>query len=330
MIQIQKHRLKQLLNACKNKKAAVVGDIMLDRYIWGSVSRISPEAPVPVVEVSEESSRIGGAANVANNIHSLGGVPLLFGVIGDDVPGNDLKEKLAETKMETFGIVTDKTRPTTMKTRIIAHNQHVVRTDFELKNDIAGDIADNLLNKLEGVIKELSIIILQDYNKGVLTQSCIERIISLAKEHGCPVTVDPKFNNFFEFRDVTLFKPNIKETQSALGFILDSEERIAAAGKLLIERLNSEHVLITRGSAGMSLFSQDGFSVNVPAKAKNIADVSGAGDTVISVLSMILAAGGDMLEAATVANYAAGIVVGEVGIVPVELDTLEEAITNDG
>jgi len=329
MKEVKRKTLVHLLNKIKKKKVAVIGDIMVDRYIKGRVSRISPEAPVPVVEVTDEYVRIGGAGNVANNIYTLGGTPLLFGIIGADEAGRNLVKIMQEKNLETAGILTDKSRPTTLKTRIIAQNQHVVRADFESKECISQEIDDKLLDLLEKNIGTIDGIILEDYNKGVLSKSIISRVIELAGKHNCPVTVDPKFNNFFEYRNVTLFKPNIGETRSALGFSLDSEERISVAGRLLLERLNCENVLITRGSQGMSLFSKDGFEGRIKTKAKKIADVSGAGDAVISTITLILAAAGDIQDAAIIANHAAGVVVGEVGIVPIEPEKILESFDND-
>ncbi|MFC1556322.1 D-glycero-beta-D-manno-heptose-7-phosphate kinase [candidate division KSB1 bacterium] len=329
MKKIKEDRLKQLLKNCHGKNIAVIGDIMVDRYIWGKVSRISPEAPVPVVEVNEEFSRIGGAGNVANNILSLGGNPLLFGIIGKDHAGKELISRMEIKGLDPVGLVEDEARPTTVKTRIIAHNQHVVRADFESKERISKTIEKNLLKQLKEEIGRLDGIILQDYNKGVLTRKVIREVIDMSGNYDFPITVDPKFNHFFEYKGVDLFKPNIIETQNALGFALDSEESVLKAGRELLERLKCEHVLITRGSAGMSLFSKDGYEGRVTTKAKEIADVSGAGDTVISTLTMILAAGGDVREASSIANHAAGVVVGEVGIVAIEPQKIMESFKNN-
>jgi len=319
---INNKRLNELLSNCQGKTIAVIGDVMLDRYIWGKVARISPEAPVPVVEVNKESYQLGGAANVANNIKSLGGKPLLFGVVGNDHSGNDLINLMEESGFNNQGILVDDTRPTTLKTRIIADDQHVVRADFESTEDISQKLSDEMFKILERSITEIDGIIIQDYNKGFIIRSFIKKLIKLALKHKCPITVDPKFKNFFEYKNVTLFKPNIVETQNALGFSLDSDERVTIAGKLLLERLKCENVLITRGSEGMSLFSNNDSENKVETKARNIHDVSGAGDTVISALTMILAAGGDMLEAATISNHGAGVVCGEVGIVPITAEKL--------
>ncbi|MCH7781473.1 D-glycero-beta-D-manno-heptose-7-phosphate kinase [candidate division KSB1 bacterium] len=325
MKSINKKRLNELLNRCKGKSIAVMGDIMLDRYIWGKVVRISPEAPVPVVEVNKESIQLGGAANVANNIKSLGGEPLLFGIVGDDHSGKDLKKLMIDKGFNNQGVLVDHGRPTTLKTRIIADDQHVVRADFESTEDISQHLSDRLFKLLEKSIEDIDGIIIQDYNKGFLTKSFIKNLIELALNHDCPITVDPKFNNFFEYTNVTLFKPNIVETQNALGFSLDSDERVSIAGKLLLERLQCDNVLITRGSEGMSLFSKNYSENKVETKARIIHDVSGAGDTVISTLTMILSAGGDILEAATISNHAAGVVCGEIGIVPITSEKLSSS-----
>lgn len=326
---ISKKRLNELLKNCKDKTIAVIGDVMLDRYIWGKVARISPEAPVPVVEVNRESYQLGGAANVANNIKSLGGIPLLFGIVGNDHSGKDLKNLMEEKGFNNEGILIDNGRPTTLKTRIIADDQHVVRADFESTEDISQSLSDKLFKIVERSMNEIDGIIIQDYNKGFIIKSFIKNLIKLAIKHNCPITVDPKFNNFFEYKKVTLFKPNIVETQNALGFSLDSDERVTIAGKLLIERLKCENVLITRGSEGMSLFSNSDSENKVETKARTIHDVSGAGDTVISALTMILAAGGDILEAATISNHGAGVVCGEVGIVPITSEKLKDSFEKD-
>ncbi len=329
MKKIKLNRLKQLLRKCMDVNIAVIGDVMIDRFIWGKVSRISPEAPVPVVNVTYESTHLGGAANVSNNIAGLGGNPYLFGVVGNDPAGNDLVSILEKQNFEKVGITIDENRPTTMKTRIIAHDQHVVRADFETTEDIKSNVQNDLIESFKKVLPNLDGIVMQDYNKGVLTKPLIKKIIELANEYNCPVAVDPKFNNFFDYKKVTLFKPNILETKNALGFSLDSDERVNLAGRMLLERLSCDNVLITRGSEGMSLFLSDGEEKRVQTKARNVHDVSGAGDTVISTLTMILAAGGDVIEAATIANHAAGVVCGEVGIVAITEDKIIESFNND-
>jgi len=328
MKSIEKRRAETLFSKIEGKKIAVIGDIMLDRYLWGKVSRISPEAPVPVVQIEQESERLGGAANVANNISSLGGIPILFGTIGDDIDGENIRNLMKKRKYFTDGLVMDKSRPTTVKTRVIAHNQHVVRTDKESVENIDTGVAEKLKKSMKTHIKNLDALIIEDYNKGLLSKEIIGFIIELALKENLIITVDPKINNFFEYKNVTVFKPNLKETQESLGFKINNNERLEIAGKMLLDRLNSKYVLITRGDKGMSLFGNGKRIKDVETKALKVHDVSGAGDTVISTLTLFLAGGADILEATTLANYAAGIVCGEVGIVPIDKDKLKIAVVN--
>lgn len=318
-------RLETLFEKLGGKRIAVVGDLMLDRYFWGSVARISPEAPVPVVEVDSESNRLGGAANVANNISSLGGTPLLMGVVGQDDSGRALKTIVADNGFPGDGILIDPSRPTTVKTRVIAHHQHVVRVDRETKDDIPADMRAKILDVLRRSASSLDAIIIQDYNKGVVTKELIHELVEFARQQNVIITVDPKFNNFFEYKNVTVFKPNRKETEEALGVRLGDQASIDRAGRALVERLKAEHVLLTLGERGMSLFDSDGAVTHVPTSARQVADVSGAGDTVISTLTMALAAGASIKEAAMLANVAGGVVCGEVGIVPITVDALRHA-----
>lgn len=329
MVSFESSRLKALLQAFDGKRVAVVGDLMLDRYYWGSVNRISPEAPVPVVEVDEESTRLGGAANVANNIASLGGTPFLVGVVGADEGGKRLRTTVEAQGFPTDGLVTDGSRPTTVKTRVIAHHQHVVRIDQEVKTDIDAGMQRRIVEVLTAHLSSIDAIILEDYNKGVMTRELIRTIIDLARKQGRIVTVDPKFNNFFEYRQATVFKPNRKETEEALGVRIDSQAEVETAGRTLLERLQTETVLMTLGERGMALFERTGEVSFVPTHARHVADVSGAGDTVISTLTIALAAGAGTKEAAALANHAGGIVCGEVGIVPIGKQELMEAVLND-
>lgn len=322
------HRLKEILDKLTGKRIAVVGDLMVDRYYWGSVARISPEAPVPVVEVESESTRLGGAANVANNIASLGGIPLLVGVIGNDTGGQILKKLMQENGFPVDGVVVDNERPTTVKTRVIAHHQHVVRIDQEVKEDISESLQQKILDTLQNTIDAVDAVILEDYNKGVIVRSLIPELVSLARSKNKIITVDPKFNNFFEYKRVTVFKPNRKETEEALGCRLTDRDAVEQAGRKLIERLEADSVLLTLGERGMSLFERTGEVIHVPTRARHVADVSGAGDTVIATLTMALAAGADVREASSLANFAGGVVCGEVGIVPIERKALFDAVMN--
>jgi rfaE bifunctional protein kinase chain/domain len=319
-------RLKKLVQTFKKKRIAVVGDLMLDKYVWGSVLRISPEAPVPVVEVEKETERLGGAANVANNIKSLGGRPLLVGVIGNDANGATLTRLLKEQECSAAGIVRDASRPTTNKTRVIAHSQHVVRIDHEQRRDISSSVQEQILSVLRRNISSIDGIILEDYNKGVIVKTLIHRIVELAREHGTIVTVDPKFQNFFEYNNVSVFKPNRKEVEEALGTKVNSEREVREAMMAIKKHLNADNVLLTRGEHGMSLLDREGAVEHFPTRARHVADVSGAGDTVIATLTMALASGASIQESTAMSNFAGGIVCGEVGIVPIMPEVLIETI----
>jgi len=326
MVHLTADRLSQIQKGFTGKRIAVVGDLMLDRYFWGRVARISPEAPVPVVEIDEESTRLGGAANVANNIASLGGVPIMIGIVGKDAGAESLRTLVTEKGFPADGIVIDNSRPTTIKTRVIAHAQHVVRIDQEEKLDLNAETQGRVLTALENQIKSLDGIILEDYNKGVLTKGLIKSVIQLAKDYKKPITVDPKSNNFFEYQRVSVFKPNRKEAEEALGHRLHTIDDMEGAVRDLLKKLAADNVLLTLGEMGMVLLERNGSPVHVETRARHVADVSGAGDTVIATLTMAMAAGATIQESASLANYAGGIVCGEVGIVPIEKDILIQTI----
>ena len=329
MVNISSKRLDELKNNFEGKKIAVIGDMMLDCYFWGEVKRISPEAPVPVVEVGDEFYRFGGAANVALNILKLGGIPLPIGVIGYDNDGTIFTSLINENGMHSDGIFTDDTRPTTAKTRVIAHKQHIVRIDKESKDYINDEMRKKIFSYLESHVKKIDGIIIEDYNKGVLTPELIDKIISLANKNDILITVDPKFNNFFAFKNVTVFKPNRKEAEDVLGMKIKTDTDITTAGSTIRKKLNAQNVLLTLGDEGIAIFGENSAEKRMPTKAIKVADVSGAGDTVISTLTLALAAGANILEASYLANYAAGVVCGEVGIVPIERDRLFNALTED-
>ncbi len=299
---------------------------MLDRYFWGTVNRISPEAPVPVVDIESESFHLGGASNVAMNLQSLGAQGLMVGVCGDDNSGKTVRDILHEANMDASGIISDSERPTTVKTRIIGNNQQIARLDREVKSPIADDLSRKLLGVLEASQNQLSGIILEDYNKGVITPFLIREVIALAQKRSIPVFVDPKFANFFAYQRVTLFKPNKKETQDALGFSLSSDDEVLRAGRELLTRLQCENVLVTLGARGMMLFESNGTVSSVPTRARHVADVSGAGDTAIATLAAAVAAGASFVEAASLANSAAGAVCEEPGIVAITPKRLLETV----
>ena len=329
MVDISKDRLDTLNKNFDGKKIAIIGDMMLDGYYWGDVKRISPEAPVPVLEVEEEFFRFGGAANVALNILKLGGVPIPIGVIGYDNYGTIFTSLIKDAGIESQGIIVDESRPTTTKTRVIADNHHVVRIDKESKKYLDEKTEKKLSSYIANIINTVDGIILQDYNKGVLSASLIDQIISLANQNNVLITVDPKFDNFFAYKNVTVFKPNRKEAEEVLGIKIKKSDDVTAAGTKLLEKLNAENVLLTLGDEGIAVFGQKNKEKRMPTKARKVADVSGAGDTVISTLTLALAAGADVYEASLLANYAAGIVYGEVGIVPVEKEMLFETVMKD-
>ncbi|MCF8241164.1 MAG: D-glycero-beta-D-manno-heptose-7-phosphate kinase [Melioribacteraceae bacterium] len=329
MNSFSKQRLDSLKNKFAGKRIAVIGDMMLDAYLWGDVSRVSPEAPVPVVEIDNEFFRFGGAANVALNVLKLGGEPVPIGIIGNDTDGLKFNELMSEAGINSAGILIDDNRPTTSKTRVIANDQHVVRIDREIKTDISADTEKKLADFILQQTDNLDGIILQDYNKGVLTDSLIKEIITAANKKNILITVDPKFKNFFQFENVTLFKPNKSETENALGIRISNHEDAVAAGKKMLLKLNSQFVLLTLGKHGIILFQKNADEINIPTKARKVADVSGAGDTVISTLTLALAAGAEIQEAAYLANYAGGLVCEEVGIVPIELEKLFNTVRKE-
>ena len=333
MLQLNQTQLEALSNAFSRVRIAVVGDLMLDRYTFGSVSRISPEAPVPVLEIESEQARLGGAANVGHNILGLGATPLMLGVVGDDTSGLILKGIFTDLGFPLDGIVTDHSRPTTVKTRVIAGSQQMLRLDHEVKHEISRETEDRLIAALTARIDELDGIILEDYNKGVVTKSVIRRVIALGVEHNKPVFVDPKAQNFFEYQGCTVFKPNRKEVEDALGTRITNEDETTAAGLRLLDMLKAENVLLTLGEKGMMLFERvphdGGEPFAIPTRAREVADVSGAGDTVIATLSVAMACGMDIREAAELANRAAGLVIEEVGIVPIYREQLVQAVLED-
>jgi len=329
MIRFSEKRLNNLFAGFSNQRIIVIGDLMLDRYLWGTVSRISPEAPVPVVEIESESFRFGGAANVAYNVLTLGAEVIPIGIVGDDGSGAVLRRLFQEKGFPVEGLIVDKERPTIVKTRVIAHSQHVVRTDREVRDAISYRIQRVILDFFEDHLDGVSGIILEDYNKGLLVPRFIKSVIQLAKERGKMVFVDPKFDNFFEYRGVTLFKPNRKEVADKLGFRLNSNEDMEKAGQKILTKLNCEALLITLGEEGMSLFQPGKPWVKIPTRAVKVHDVSGAGDTVIATMAVAMTAGANVREAATIANHAAGLVCGEVGIVPVDRERLFQSLKQD-
>ena len=322
--------LESLQGAFSKARVAVVGDLMLDRYLFGTVSRISPEAPVPVLDIVHDEIRLGGAANVGHNIHTLDASALLFGVVGDDSKGERVRQLMGSIGLETSGIVADHSRPTTIKTRVVAGSHQMLRVDQERKHHIPASVEDALLARLGAEIESLDGIILEDYNKGVLTPRVIRETIRLALEHGIPVFVDPKHENFFEYKRSTVFKPNKKEIEDALGLRLADDDNVQKAGFKLLDMLQAENILLTLSEKGMMLYERGAAEpFSIPTRARQVADVSGAGDTVIATLAVAKASGASLREAAMIANRAAGLVVEELGIVPIRRQQLFEALYED-
>ncbi len=313
--------LEKLFNSFRNCNIAIVGDIMLDKYIFGHVSRISPEYPVPVVDVVKETFRLGGAANVAVNIRAMGSRTSLFGLTGADADGDIMRDLLAGHNLPLSSVIRDTSRPTTCKTRILSQNHHIVRVDHESRNQISEALENVILEQIKASIDDFDAIILEDYNKGVLTTRLIKSITCLAAENKVPVLVDPKLERFFDYRDCTIFKPNLAEVASSLGIVPpESDSDIEKACARLIEKIGCRHLVITRGEKGMTICNDT--CTHIPAATIDVADVSGAGDTVIAMLALGAASGLDIVTSAEIATLAASCVCQEVGAAPVKPDKL--------
>ncbi len=325
----ERKRLHAIIEHFPKARILVVGDIVLDHYIWGKVSRISPEAPVPVVNVSRENLLLGGSANVVHNIHALGGSVGICGVIGSDDAGKQLIRMLQKQGIDSDGIIADASRPTTIKTRIIAHSQQVVRFDRESKERIEPGLHRRLFDMVkQKVAAGLDAIVISDYSKGVITRELVRDIVKLAKRHKLVVSVDPKVNHFGMYSGVTILTPNINEASLGSKIDIDDEQSLLQAGALLLRNLKCRAVLITRGEQGMSLFEHSNKVTHIPTVARAVYDVTGAGDTVISALTLAMAVGASLVDAARIANNAAGIVVGVVGTATVRPDELKKMITD--
>lgn len=307
-------------------KVLIVGDIMLDRYWWGSVSRISPEAPVPVVTLDKTSLLPGGAANVAANVAGLGAKPYLVGVIGDDAEANWFSKILIEANISGSFLVSLKDRQTTVKTRIVAHNQHVVRIDQENTQILSKEDEQVVLKQIETIIDEVDIVIISDYAKGLITDNLAKRLITKTISRKKKILVDPKGKNYFKYKGATLLTPNQKEAAQATVLDEYEKESIEKSGKILLEKLSLEALLITRGEKGMTLFEKKREIAHLEALARKVYDVTGAGDTVIAVLAVMLASGANFKEAAKIANISAGLVVEQIGTTAITLKILREVL----
>jgi rfaE bifunctional protein kinase chain/domain len=310
----------------RKKRILVFGDLILDRFIFGSVSRISPEAPVPVVEIKNENTCLGGAANVAANIWSLGGIPVPLGVLGSDFEGSRLLEEFRSLGSPISGLIIDKSRPTSTKTRIIAHHQQVCRADREDRSQISHTIQSRVANRFTAALPLIDAVIVSDYAKGVITPPLLKRTLPLARSARKIVCVDPKMKDLVAYKPATVITPNTAEAEHASGIAVFGTRDLIRAGKKILKESGIEHLLVTRGERGMTLFENDSSITHIPTVAQEVFDVTGAGDTVISTLALSLVAGLSILEAAILSNIAAGIVVGKLGTASVAPEELIDAI----
>ena len=312
---LARERVLQLIQRVRSSRVVVVGDIMLDRYLIGDTERLSPEAPVPVVTVAERHAALGGAANVAANVAALGARCFLVGTVGDDGDGAAIRQELAVARLEDRFVLTIAGRPTTSKTRIVARGQQIVRIDDEVDSLLEGQDLARLTAAAREALADADALLLEDYNKGALSPTLILAVMEIARRRGIPIVVDPKYRQFFEYAGATVFKPNRRELESALGAAVDLKN-----GNVLpdvLTRLRVDNLLITLGAEGMLLVTKDGDLTQIPSIARQIFDVSGAGDTVTAWLGAALAAGATVREAAQLANYAAGVEVGKRGVATV-------------
>lgn len=323
--QITRPRAQKIIQSMQRRKIVILGDVMLDEFVWGDVTRISPEAPVPVVDIRRESVHLGGAANVLANAVALGAQSCVIGVVGNDSAGERLRTRLAETSpsQNRNYLIVDEGRPSTTKTRIIAHSQLVVRADRELRTPVNGQIRDQLVLALKDALRDADAFVVSDYDKGVVTPAILEEMLGLAYAR-MPVLIDPKIRNFPYYRPASLITPNHHEALSMTNLEADTDEGLHLAARKIRERLSCDAVLITRGDRGIMLLEGDSDPVFVGTSAREVYDVTGAGDTVIATLATALSAGATMFEAANLANHAAGIVVGKVGTGTVSSDELLE------
>ena len=308
-------RAQQLINSFNGANIVVLGDLMLDEFVWGEVTRISPEAPVPVVDIRRESVHLGGAANVLANLITLGATATVIGVVGDDAAAERLRGELlyVGARNTIADLIVDPARPTTIKTRIIAHNQLVVRADRERRNPVDDQTADKIVEALKRALTEASAFVVSDYDKGAVTSRILNQILPFAAARSIPVLIDPKIRNFASYRPATLVTPNHHEALRLTNTEEDTDEGLKIAAGRIRSQLGCDAVLITRGEHGMMLVEGNAEPVYVPTVAREVYDVTGAGDTVIATLAASLAVGASMVEAAILANHAAGVVVGKVG-----------------
>lgn len=323
---MNQHLINRVFSSFPSQTALVIGDVMIDAYLFGSVDRISPEAPVPVVSIQSKESRLGGAANVALNIKALGAKPILCCVVGEDENAKTFQKLLHDNNLPLDGVIHDNSRPTTVKTRVISHQQQMLRIDEEnsenLNSSVTNKMSERILNILEN--QKVNVVIFEDYDKGLITPELIKKVVDKANELNIPITVDPKKRNFADYHNVTLFKPNLKELREGLNIDVNpiNMNNLHAGFESLKTSINCKNALVTLSEYGMYI-TDGNIKEIIPAHIRNIADVSGAGDTVISVASLCLAVGTDVIFATKMANLAGGLVCEKVGVVPVDGEQLK-------
>ncbi|MBL7859836.1 MAG: D-glycero-beta-D-manno-heptose-7-phosphate kinase [Cyclobacteriaceae bacterium] len=319
--------LPQIFQAFNELRVLIIGDVMLDSYIWGAVERISPEAPVPIVTVKKRDLRLGGAANVALNVQALGATPVLVALCGEDEAGKKLRTILEQQGMSTEGLVVSSTRPTTVKTRVIASSQHVVRVDEESDKESNSQEENQLVERIHKLLPSCQVVIFEDYDKGVINESLVAKTVALAKQQQVPTVVDPKKRNFLAYKGVSLFKPNLKEMREGLKVELESgnQEQLETAVELLKQKLAVEGVMATLSEQGVYIDYQSQ-KLKLPAHPREIADVSGAGDTVVSIAALCVALQLPPRQIAELSNLGGGLVCQHVGVVPInKQELLQEA-----
>ncbi|MDI6781799.1 MAG: D-glycero-beta-D-manno-heptose-7-phosphate kinase [bacterium] len=323
---MDKKRMNSIIARFNEASVLVIGDLMLDEFVWGKVTRISPEAPVPVVDVTSITFSPGGAGNVVNNIRVLGGKVYPVGIVGEDGTAQKLIAELKKKGIDIDGIVVDSERPTTLKSRVIAHSQQILRIDREQRGEIHEWVVKQMLSYIKMLLPEIKAVVVSDYGKGVISPRLLEELIPLCRKNSLPIIVDPKVNHSLHYKGISVITPNHHEAGELIHQKITDEETLLLAGQKILSELENEAVLITRGEDGMSLFEKDGSITHIPTVAKEVYDVTGAGDTVVSVLSLSLACGAKMKDASALSNFAAGIVVEKVGTAVVTALELKERI----
>lgn len=321
------NKLIRIIDQFSNRKILVIGDVMLDRYISGNVARISPEAPVQIVDVRKEDFFPGGAANVSSNISSLGGTAYTVGIVGDDGASEILNEALEQRGISPDYLITNREKPTIQKMRIIAHHQQLLRVDYEINGGMDNPIYENIMDTIKRLIPQTDLIVISDYRKNMITKRIVRNVVKIAGKKKY-IIVDPKPDNMDLYHGCSLITPNQNEASGITRINYKTEDDIILMGKALVAKLDSD-VLVTRGEKGMSLFMKDGTQKNIPTKAKEVYDVTGAGDTVVATLALALSSGSSLGDAAVIANHAAGIVVSKIGTSTASIQELKKELLND-